>query len=109
MATNRKQLDLICEHIDKLYAYIAQQGAQITTLSNQLKVCQNNCYILYLENEKRKKEERLVTFGYDEELQSEIDQLACDIAEEKRRQDEVRIIEGENPQGWGEGHGKRTS
>lgn len=57
MAKNRQQLDLICEHIDKLYAYISQMGAQIATLSEQLQVCQDNCYALYqkLENKEEEK------------------------------------------------------
>ena len=93
MAKNRQQLDFICENIDKLYAYITQQGAQIAELSRQLNVCQSNCYVLYLENEKRKKEEQLVTFGYTQELQDEIDALRCDIEEEKRRQEEVTDYE----------------
>lgn len=101
MAKNRQQLDFICEHIDKLYAYIAQQGAQIATLSKQLNVCQNNCYALHLQLELMKKERQAEAFGMTEELQNEIDNLRCDIEEEERRQDEVRIIEGENPQGWG--------
>lgn len=102
MAKNRQQLDVALENISKLYAYIGQLTAKIDALGKELAVCQDNCYLLYLENEKRKKEERLITFGYDAELQNEIDNLACDIAEEKRRREEVSIMTGENPeQKWG--------
>lgn len=47
MAKNRQLLDLALEHIDKLYAYVEQQSAQIATLSEQVKVLQDNCYALY--------------------------------------------------------------
>lgn len=92
--------------VDELEKRIDEKDAQIKALSQELTVCQNNCYLLYLENEKRKKEDQLVTWGYDKDLQNEIDNLACDIADEKRRQEEVRIITGENPTwGWGANNG----
>lgn len=93
MANNRQKLDVALKNIDKLYAYIAQQGAQIATLSKQLNVCQNNCYALHLQLELMKKERQAEAFGMTEELQNEIDTLRCDIEEEKRRQEEVADYE----------------
>lgn len=93
MANNRQQLDVALKNIDKLYAYIAQQGAQIAELSKQLNVCQNNCYVLHLQLELMKKERQAEAFGMTEELQNEIDTLRCDIEEEKRRQEEVADYE----------------
>ena len=47
MAKNRQQLDIALMNIDKLYAYIQQQGAQIANLSKQLRVLQDNYHALY--------------------------------------------------------------
>lgn len=80
-------------------------------LQEQIEECERR--VAYLES-LGKKHEQLLQSGFENDsrwlkridaLEQALDTLRCDIEDELRRQEEVTIIEGENPQGWGESNG----